>query len=48
MISPDVFPPHRGGDAFRQQAAALRRNGHIMCAFLSGTRWGVAKTGRKE
>jgi hypothetical protein len=47
-ISPDVFPPFGGDDAFRRQTAALRRNGHIMCAFLSGTRWGVAKAGRKE
>lgn len=47
-ISPDVFPPYGGEEAFRAQMAALRRNGHIPCAYLTGTRWGVAKTGRKD
>jgi hypothetical protein len=47
-ISPDVFPPYGGDEAYRLQMAALRKNGHIACAYLTGTRWGVEKTGRKD
>ena len=47
-VNPDVFPPYGGDDLFRRHAAALRRDGNVLCAYISGTHWGVKKTGRDD
>jgi len=47
-VTPDVFPPYGGEDSFREQIAALRRNGHMSGYFISGFQWSVAKPGRSD
>jgi ACS family hexuronate transporter-like MFS transporter len=47
-INPDVFPPYGGDELFRRQNDALRRAGNVLCAYISGTHWAVAKVGRTD
>jgi hypothetical protein len=47
-VTPDVFPPYGGEEVFRNHVAALRRNGHHVCGYVSGTHWGLTKPGKAE